>query len=230
MFDVLWQYRHHRTTFEREVDITSRCRHPCLLQFIGATNDEEALLLVTELMDRSLRSLYEERPLTEREISVISLDVSQALNYLHQNRPDPIIHRDISSANVLLWQQGRQWRGKVSDYVSANFVRQCGIDDPGAAIYCAPEVMVATFCRSSKISKMCCYQVDVYSFGVFLCEMCVRELPDPQQRETQISRMNRNLCWFLGIVVCCVQREPGGRPNIDEIIDDLDKWCGIVLA
>ena len=123
--------------FEREVKIASRCRHPCLLQFIGATNDEEGLLLVTELMDRSLRSLYEERPLTEREISVISLDVAQALNYLHQNKPDPIIHRGISSSNVLLWRQGDDCRGKVSDYGTANFVRQCGIDDTGAAIYCA---------------------------------------------------------------------------------------------
>ena len=132
---------HNRTAFEREVGIASRCRHPCLLQFIGATNDEQGLLLVTELMDRSLRSLYEERPLTESEISVISLDVAQALNYLHQRKPDPIIHRDISSSNVLLWRQGDEWRGKVSDYGTANFVRQCGIDDTGAVIYCAPEAL-----------------------------------------------------------------------------------------
>jgi len=92
-------------------------------------------------MDRSLRSLYGESPLTQGEISVISLDVAQALNYLHQNKPDPIIHRDVSSANVLLWRQGDDWRGKVSDYGTANFVRQCRIDDPGAAIYCAPEAL-----------------------------------------------------------------------------------------
>ena len=132
----------NRSAFEREVGIASRCRHPCLLQCIGATNDEEGLLLVTELMDRSLRSLYDERLLTERDVSVISLDVAQVLNYLHQNKPDPIIHRDISSANVLLWRQGDDWRGKVSDYGTAKFVRQCRIEDPGAAIYCAPEAIV----------------------------------------------------------------------------------------
>ncbi|XP_078367639.1 dual specificity protein kinase shkB-like [Oculina patagonica] len=131
---------HTRTILEREVGIASRCRHPCLLQFIGATRDAMPLI-VTELMDRSLRSLYGERPLTEREISFISLDVAQALNYLHQNKPDPIIHRDISSANILLWRQGQQWRGKVSDYGTANFVRQCTRDDPGAPIYCAPEAI-----------------------------------------------------------------------------------------
>ena len=130
----------NREYFEREVGMASRCRHPCLLQFIGATNDERPLI-VTELMDRSLRSLYEERPLTEREISDITMDVAQALNYLHQNAPDPIIHRDISSANVLLWRKGNQWRGKVSDYGTANFVPQCARNDPGAVIYCAPEAL-----------------------------------------------------------------------------------------
>ena len=58
-----------------------------------------------------------------RKKAVISLDVALALNYLHQKKPEPIIHRDISSANVLLWRQGDQWRGKVSDYGTANFMQ-----------------------------------------------------------------------------------------------------------
>ena len=133
----------NKQLFEREVDIASKCRHPCLLQFIGATNDERPLL-VTELMDCSLRTrLYDadEPPLSEAEVSVISLDVARAVNYLHQKKPTPMIHHDISSANVLLWRQGNQWRGKVSDYGTANFVRQSTRDSPGAAIYCAPEFL-----------------------------------------------------------------------------------------
>ena len=51
-------------------------------------------------MEKSLRALFEERSLSETEIRVISLDVARALNYLHQKKPSPIIHRDISSANV----------------------------------------------------------------------------------------------------------------------------------
>ncbi len=64
------------------------------------------------------------------------------------------------------------------------------------------------------------YQVDVYSFGVLLCEMCIRELPDPQQREIQISRIKKRL--FKEIVERCVQIEPGMRPNMEEIIDKLE--------
>ena len=131
--------RHNRRLFEREMNIASRCRHPCLLQFIGATNDEGSPLFVTELMERSLRALLEQRELSATEITVISLDVARALNYLHQKKPSPIIHRDVSSANVLLWRQGDQWRAKVSDYGTANFIQQTMTVAPGAPIYSAPE-------------------------------------------------------------------------------------------
>ena len=130
---------HNRRLFEREMSIAARCRHPCLLQFIGATNDEGSPLFVTELMESSLRALLEQRPLTSLEVSVISLDVAQALNYLHSKKPSPIIHRDISSANVLLWRQAEQWRGKVSDYGTANVLQQTMTVGPGAMIYSAPE-------------------------------------------------------------------------------------------
>ena len=132
---------YNRSLFEREMDIASRCRHPCLLQFIGATNDEGNPLFVTELMETSLRTLLEQRALSDAEMSFISLDVARALNYLHQKQPSPIIHRDISSANVLLWRQGEHWRGKVSDYGTANFVQQTMTVAPGAMIYSAPEAL-----------------------------------------------------------------------------------------
>ena len=132
---------HNIRLFEREMTIASKCRHPCLLQFIGATNDEGSPLFVTELMETSLRALLEQRQLSETEISIISLDVARALTYLHQKKPEPIIHRDVSSANVLLWRQGDQWRAKVSDYGTANFLQNTMTVGPGAMIYSAPETL-----------------------------------------------------------------------------------------
>ena len=131
---------HNQSLFQREIDIASRCRHPCLLQFIGATYDEEIPLFVTELMESNLRELLGQRPLSHKEITVISLDVARALNYLHQKKPFPIFHRDVSSGNVLLWRQGDQWRGKVSDYGSAKFEEQFMSIGPGCFAYSAPEV------------------------------------------------------------------------------------------
>ena len=145
-------------TFQREIDMASKCRHPCLLQFIGATIDGGFPLLVTELMETSLRRRLFESPLSIKEASIISLDVARALNYLHQKRPVPMIHRDISSANVLLWRkagreegiQEAQWRGKVSDYGTAKFVEQVMTQSPGCLAYSAPEARTTT--QTAKVS------------------------------------------------------------------------------
>ena len=133
-----------RRLFQREMDIASRCRHPCLLQFIGATEDESPLF-VTEIMETSLQNLLQKRKqknhhLTETDIIFISLDVARALNYLHQRKPEPIVHRDVSSANVLLWKQNNQWRGKLGDYGTAKFLQETMTVAPGAMIYAAPEI------------------------------------------------------------------------------------------
>ena len=157
--------------FQREIDMASKCRHPCLLQFIGATIDGEFPLLVTELMETSLRRLLRKRPLSIEEVSIISLDVARALNYLHQKRPVPMIHRDINSANVLLWRkaeretgiQEAQWRGKVSDYGTAKFVEQVMTQAPGCLAYSAPEARTTT--QTAKVSLLVvCGQCTLY-FG-----------------------------------------------------------------
>ena len=166
---------HNRLLFKREMNIASACRHPCLLQFIGATNDEGSPLFVTELMEMSLRALLEQQQISETEICVISLDVARALNYLHEKKPSPIIHRDVSSANVLLWRQGEEWRGKVSDYGTANFIQQTMTVAPGAAIYCAPEAHTSN--QTVKVGRHHRFQGPVFNNcmtdRVCDCDYCV---------------------------------------------------------
>ena len=142
-----------RKSFQREMDIASRCRHPCLLQFIGATNDEKNPLFVTELMENSLRSLLYEQSnekLSDADIAIICLDVARALNYLHQRKPTPIVHRDVSNGNVLLWRCGKKWRGKLSDYGTARLVEEMMTRSPGTMMYSAPEA--ATSSQTVKVS------------------------------------------------------------------------------
>ena len=85
-----------RSVFEREVNMASKCRHPCLLFFIGATTDERPLL-VTELLECSLRNKLFPSPgeLPVENESFISLDVAYALLYLHE-KANPILHNDVS--------------------------------------------------------------------------------------------------------------------------------------
>ena len=113
--------QHNERLFMREMNMAARIRHPNLIQFIGATLEGEMIIL-TELMPTSLRRELESNDyMAPIIVSSIGLGVARALNYLHQMQPDPIIHRDISSANVLLESlpMGR-WRAKVTDYGSVN--------------------------------------------------------------------------------------------------------------
>ena len=142
---------YNRRLFEREMSIASRCRHPNLLQFIGATNDDGSPLFVTELLDTSLRHVLHQRALNYEEIITLVLDIAKGLNYLHLSKPRPIMHRDISSANVLLWRRGESWRGKLSDYGAANFMRQSMTVNPGALIYAAPEAFTPQ--QTSKVKR-----------------------------------------------------------------------------
>ena len=67
-----------------------------------------------------------------------------------------------------------------------------------------------------------CCKVDVYSFGALLCEMCIRQLPDPQRRNEQVVLVTNGV--FRGLVWRSLQREPGARPTMQEIIDELKEF------
>lgn len=154
---------HNIRLFTREMNIAAQARHPNLLQFIGATMDAEPVIL-TELLPMSLRRLMEATNLSKQQIKSLSCDVARALNYLHLSSPDPIIHRDVSSGNVLLEPTGENiWKAKLADYGSANFVRYTTTVGPGNPLYSAPEV---------GDPKQHSPKMDTYSFGILLIEMC----------------------------------------------------------
>ena len=159
---------HNIQLFKREMDMAARIRHPNLLLFIGATLEGEMVIL-TELMPTSLRrELQREYQLSLRPTISIGLDVARALNYLHLMRPHPLIHRDISSANILLepLPNGR-WRAKVSDYGTVNLQENLATVGPGSPCYAAPEANNPT----QQSPKM-----DIFSFGALLMEMLSGEL------------------------------------------------------
>ena len=65
-----------------------------------------------------------------------------------------------------------------------------------------------------------CGQVDVYSFGVLLCEMSIRELPDPERREQQVAMVANNV--LRALIRGCLETDPQARPTMEEIIDEIE--------
>jgi len=63
--------------------------------------------------------------------------------------------------------------------------------------------------------------MDVYSFGVLLCEMCIQELPDRERREEQVAQVTDDV--FLDLIGGCIKEDPKERPDMEYIIDYLDQ-------
>ena len=90
--------------FKDECRLLSQIRHPNIVQFLGVffQRDEITPILVMEFLPTNLTSCIEVYSTLPNEISYSILqDVAVGLCYLHSQTP-PIIHRDLSSNNVLL--------------------------------------------------------------------------------------------------------------------------------
>ena len=198
--------------FSREMDIASRVRHPNLLQFIGATRVGNPII-VTELMPTSLRKELEKCPMTKPQVISIGIDITLALNYLHLWKPQPILHRDVSSANVLLEPsvQGK-WKAKLSDYGSANLQENVHTAGPGSPVYSAPEATTP---------KLHSPAMDIYSIGILLVEMATGEFPSSVsfEREVQIQEVKWPL--MKKLVLRCTHDDPKSRPTTEKLLEDL---------
>ena len=90
--------------FEEECRLLSQVRHPNIVQFLGVYFQQgvRAPILVMEFLPTNLTSCIEQYSILPKEISYSILhDVALGLCYLHSQTP-PIVHRDLSSNNVLL--------------------------------------------------------------------------------------------------------------------------------
>ena len=203
--------RHNIQLFQREMNIAARLRHPNLIQFIGATMEGE-MMIIMELMATSLRSQLEtEEYFQPKLVKAISLDVALGLNYLHLIQPDPIVHRDISSANVLLEELPHsKWRAKLTDYGSVNVVRQLRTENPGSPAYAAPE---------ASNPRLQSPKMDIYSFGALILEMLTGRLPAPDQRPGLLCQVHHEQ--LLRLIRRCFSENPEDRPSASGIISEL---------
>ena len=202
---------HNLQLFQREMNMAARLRHPNLIQFIGATMEGE-MMIVMELMATSLRSQLERDVyFPPNTVKAIGLDVACGLNYLHLIQPDPIVHRDISSANVLLEElPHRVWRAKLTDYGSVNIVHQLHTQNPGSPAYSAPEAFDPRF-QSPKM--------DIYSFGALVLEMLTGQLPAPDDRPGLFRKVNHEQ--LLRLIRRCLSQKKEDRPSASDIVIEL---------
>jgi serine/threonine protein kinase len=167
--------------FEQECEFMSAIRHPNIVQYLGMFRDTETHLpvLLMELMDDSLTHFLEisTQPIPYHIQVNICHDVALALSFLHSNN---IVHRDLSSNNVLL-------RGnvlaKVTDFGMARLgdqaTRFTNTMCPGTDVYMPPEAVQDKMVYTEKI--------DCFSFGVIIVQTLTRQFPKPGDRLQEVE-------------------------------------------
>ena len=169
--------------FEQECNFLSGIRHPHIVQYLGLSRDPDTRLpvLLMELMDESLTQFLErsQEPLSYHTQVDLCYDVALALAYLHSNG---IIHRDLSSNNVLMIAGSR---AKVTDFgMSKVFdMSRTTITPktmcPGTLAYMSPEAFDDPPVYTKKL--------DSFSFGVLDIQIVTRQFPDPGPRVKKIQ-------------------------------------------
>ena len=152
--------------FTNEVKIISRLMHRNLVQFMGWCHEQGELLLVFEYMLNGSLDTHlfgSRRTLTWGVRYKIALGVVRALQYLHEDAVQCVLHRDIKSGNVLL---DTDFNAKVSDFGMAKLVdprlRTQKTKVVGTYGYLAPE-----YVKEGRASK----ESDMYGFGVLALEI-----------------------------------------------------------
>ena len=161
----------NRLRFEQECQFLSDIRHPNIIQYLGTRKDPKSGLtvLLMELMDENLTNFLErsQEPLPYHLEINLCHDIALALAFLHSNG---IIHRDLSSNNVLLIAGSR---AKVTDFGTSMLLdashqmTQC----PGTSVYMSPEAL-----REPPVYKD---KLDCFSLGVLSIQITTRLFPDP---------------------------------------------------
>ena len=201
-----------RQLFQREMEMALQCQHQNIVTFLGATL-EGPLVILMELMGTNLRSAYEQGNIKHHQVLGILYDIASALHFLHTRR-DPVIHRDVSSANVLLKAlYNGEWLAKLGDLGTAKIQQQAATAGPGAIAYGAPEA--GDYTKHS--SKM-----DVYSYGILILETLTATHPFEMVDALKVQVQQR-FPQYHQLVTSCTNQQSSDRPTMYDIIGQLNK-------
>lgn len=223
--------------FAEECYILSCIRHPNIVQFLGVhfREKERIPMLVMEFLPMNLTSCIEKHDvLPETTAYSILHDVALGLCYLHGHKP-PIIHRDLSSNNVLLTHN---MDAKISDLGVSKMLDLTPLqasrmtETPGTPAYMPPEVMVANPKYDTSI--------DEFSFGILMIHILSGNWPEPQCSQIRvkgsqmipITEAERRQCFLqvigndhplMKLILKCINNNPKQRSHVTEISQRLSK-------
>ncbi|GAU25979.1 hypothetical protein TSUD_166620 [Trifolium subterraneum] len=206
-------------SFRNEVRILTEIKHKHIVKLYGFCLHKRIMFLIYQYMEKgSLFSvLYDDVEAVEfkwrKRVNIVK-GVASAISYLHHDFTSPIVHRDISSGNILL---NNEWQPSVSDFGTARLLQHDSSNRTivaGTIGYIAPELAYTMV-----VSEKC----DVYSFGVVALETLMGKHPQEILSSLQLAlTQSMKLCQVLD------QRLP--FPNNAMVLLDIIRVAVIAFA
>ncbi|XP_048134288.1 U-box domain-containing protein 52 [Rhodamnia argentea] len=166
-----------RSQFLQEVEVLSCIRHPNMVLLLGAC-PEYGCLVYEFMANGSLEDRLFRRgnspPLSWQQRFKIAAEIGTGLLFLHQAKPEPLVHRDLKPGNILL---------------DGNYVSK--ISDVGLARLVPPSVAdTVTQYRMTSTAGTFCYidpeyqqtgmlgvKSDIYSLGIIFLQLLTARPP-----------------------------------------------------
>ena len=232
--------------FVEECRIMSSVRHPNVVQFLGLHMFPSCSYptLVMEQLAMSLEDLLNESDQKKEDIplslkvSILS-DTAKGLVYLHNHNPQ-IIHRDLTSRNVLLTLS---MQAKITDLgnaliIDSHTVAQTMTQTPGTAVYMPPEAVQSQARYDSAI--------DMFSYGHLALYVIIQEFPkcllaatytdeitkelharsEIQRRSKYIDTLHQKVGkdhLLTRTIQRCLDNVPGERPSALQTLESLEE-------
>ncbi|XP_078168790.1 serine/threonine-protein kinase 12-like isoform X2 [Carex rostrata] len=214
--------------FRDELTLLQLVRHPNVVQFLGAVTQSTPMMIVTEYLPKGdLRTFLGRKGALKTSLAVkFALDIARGLNYLHEHKPEAIIHRDLEPSNILRDDSGHlkvadfgiskmlKWR-KVRENHPVNFQNS-------DCRYVAPEVF-----RNEEYDV----KVDVFSFALILHEMIEGCPPFSAKENNEVSKaitskerppftapLKHYAYGLKELIEECWSEDPASRPYFKEIV------------
>ncbi|XP_047948577.1 U-box domain-containing protein 52-like isoform X2 [Salvia hispanica] len=166
-----------RSQFQQEVEVLCCIRHPNMVLLLGAC-PEYGCLVYEYMANGSLDDRLFRRgntPVLPWQLRFrIAAEIATGLLFLHQAKPEPLVHRDLKPGNILL---DRNFVSKISDVGLARLVPPSVAD---SVTQYRMTSAAGTFCYIDpeyQQTGMLGLKSDVYSLGVMLLQIVTARSP-----------------------------------------------------
>lgn len=201
-----------------EANLIKRLDHSAFPRIVDIIDNGQTIYIVMDYIEgESLDKIIEEHGAqSEENVIAWAMQICDALNYLHNQKPNPIIYRDMKPANLMLKPEGEYGIIKIIDFGIAREFKDKNLADTtvlGTKGYASPEHYAGhTDIRS-----------DIFSLGMTMHHLLTGVDPRKGDQYASVRNWNPDLSEGIEIIIDkCVQPAPENRyQNCDELLRDL---------